>query len=277
MQNAGLAALGLDWQYLAFEVAPEDLPAAIKGAQALRFIGLNLTVPHKVQALALVDELAPCARQWSAVNTIRFEARGADGAWQPLSRFVEPPAPPIRAVGFNTDADAMVLALRRDLGVTVAGARVLLLGTGGAGRTAALKLAGEGVAELFLVNRTIARAQSLAREVAGAFPEIAVRVGYPPDRIDLLLNATSLGLQRGDPLPFDAARFELRRAASVFDMVYRPAETRLLNEARAAGCRGANGLGMLLYQGAAALELWSGQPAPLAVMRRALEREVGRA
>jgi shikimate dehydrogenase len=92
--------------------------------------------------------------------------------------------------------------------------------------------------------------------------------------VDLVLNATSLGLRPDDPLPLDEARFPLRRAGAVYDMIYRPAETPLLKAAKTAGCRTANGLGMLLYQGARALELWSGLPAPLAIMRRALEKNV---
>jgi len=274
MQNAGLAALGLDWRYLAFDVPPDQLGAALQGAKAMRFIGLNLTVPHKLLAVPLVDELDASARAWSAVNTIRFEARDPTGAWQPLARLAEAPDAPVRAVGFNTDADAIVQALRKELGMAVAGARVLLLGTGGAGRTAALKLASEGVAELSLVNRTVTRAEALASELGHAFPGILVRVGYPSGEVDLVLNATSLGLRSDDPLPFDQNRWDLHRARAVLDMVYRPAETPLLRVARTAGCRCANGLGMLLYQGAAALEIWSGQKAPVDVMRRELEREV---
>ena len=97
--------------------------------------------------------------------------------------------------------------------------------------------------------------------------------GYPAGTVDLVLNATSLGLKPDDPVPFDEKQFSLRQAAAVYDMIYRPAETALLKAAKAAGCRTANGLGMLLYQGAKALELWTGQTAPVEVMRRALEEE----
>jgi shikimate dehydrogenase len=274
MQNAGIAKLGLDWRYLAFDTPPEQLAEAIAGARAMRFIGLNLTVPHKLIAVDLVDALDASARKWGAVNTIRFEARDARGRWQPLGRFAEVPAGKIRAHGFNTDADAIVRALREDLGVRLRGARMLLLGAGGAGRVAALRLAEAGVQSLHLVNRTRSKAAQLAKEVRRRSPRVRVSVGYPEGAVDLVLNATSLGLKAGDDLPYDGKLFPLKRARAAYDMIYRPAETPFLRAARRAGCRTANGIGMLLYQGAAALEIWTGQRAPIEAMRRALKREI---
>ncbi|MCP5525219.1 MAG: shikimate dehydrogenase [Verrucomicrobiales bacterium] len=275
MQNAGLDHLGLDWRYLAFDVRPEELGPAIAGARAMRFLGLNLTVPHKLLAVNLVDELDESARTWGAVNTIRFEARDARGEWQPLGKFDELPEDDrILARGFNTDADAIVRSLREDLGVEPAGAKVVLLGAGGAGRTAALRLAVEGVGKLWLVNRTTAKAATLADDIRQLHPATAVSVGYPKEPVDLLLNATSLGLKPSDSLPVDTEAFRLANARAVYDMVYRPAETPLLKAAADCGCRTANGIGMLLYQGARALELWTGRPAPVEVMRRALEANV---
>jgi shikimate dehydrogenase len=271
MQNAGIAALGLDWRYLAFDVRPEELAPAIAGAKAMRFLGLNLTVPHKLLAVPLVDCLDATAANWGAVNTIRFEARDAAGAWSPLAELDDlPEDAAVRAHGFNTDAEAIARSLAEDLEVRLPGARVLLLGAGGAGRTAALKLASEGVAGLWLVNRTAAKAEAVAREIREHYPAVQTNVGYPPGAVDLLLNATSQGLKPGDELPLETARFKFSQATAVYDMIYRPAETPLLAAAKAAGCRTANGLGMLLYQGAKALEIWSGRPAPVEVMRRAL-------
>jgi shikimate dehydrogenase len=262
MHNAAFAALGLNWRYLAFEVRPDDLRAAIEGARAMGFAGLNLTVPHKLLALELVDALDPSAKRWGAVNTIRFESARVDGRSK------------IRVIGFNTDADALATALREDLKAALRGARVLLLGAGGAGRTAALKLAAEKVAELFLVNRTLSKARALAGEIKKQFPAARVTVGYPGSAVDLLINATSLGLQPGDPLPFAGKQFSLKQAGAVYDLIYRPAETRLLKAAQKAGCKTANGLGMLLHQGAKAFEIWTGKPAPLDVMRRALAQNI---
>lgn len=275
MQNAGLAALGLDWRYLAFDVRPEELATALAGARAMRFVGLNLTVPHKLPALELVEALDASARTWGAVNTVRFEARFGPDEWRPLGQLEEiPDTAEIRAHGFNTDADALETALREDLGLALPGLRVLLLGAGGAGRTAALKLASAGVAELFLVNRTRRKAEAVAAELHRRYPGARVHLDYPPGPVDLVLNATSLGLRPGDARPWDPAAFDLRRAGAAYDLIYRPAETPFLAAARTAGCRTANGLGMLLHQGVRALEIWTGRPAPLAVMRRALEASV---
>lgn len=274
MHNAAMLALGLDWRYLACDVRPEELAEAIRGARAMGWVGLNLTVPHKSLAVPLVDQLDDSAREWGAVNTIRFETRVGSDPWVPMGTTSEPPKGEVRVAGFNTDANAITRSLREDLGFEVPGHSVLLLGAGGAGRTAALKLAEEGVAELHLVNRTLARAECVKGEIESRHEGVKVNVGYPSGAVDLVLNATSLGLDPRDPLPLDTDRFSLSRAPMVYDMIYRPVETPLIHAAIEAGCRTANGLGMLLYQGAAALELWSGLEPPIAVMRQALHAEV---
>ena len=196
-----------------------------------------------------------------------IEGREADGTWRPLREFSEPYPREVRSQGFNTDADAITRSMREDLGIELRGAKVLLLGAGGAGRVAALKLAAECVAELFLVNRTAEKAEAIAAEIRQRFPAVKVSAGYPGQRVNLLLNATSLGLKPDDPSPLDTKRFSASQAEAVYDMIYRPAETPLLRAARAAGCRTANGIGMLLYQGARALELWTGRNPPITVMR----------
>ena len=202
----------------------------------------------------MVNLLDESAIKWGAVNTILFNKIGAKG--------------------FNTDADAIITSLREDLQVEVRGAKILLLGTGGAGRTAALRLAAENVAELFLVNRTADKAEEIANEIRNQFPSVKVSTSYPKANVDLVLNATSLGLKPDDASPLNEKLFSLKQARAAYDMVYRPAETKLLAAAKAAGCNTANGLGMLLHQGAKAFEIWTGQPAPLAVMRRALEENI---
>ena len=273
MHNAAIAALGLDWRYLAFEVRPEQLSQAIAGAMAMKFVGLNLTVPHKLLAMDMVDVLDASARAWGAVNTIRFEAEDGSGHWRPISELDEIPGR-VRSHGFNTDADALVQALSEDLKVKLAGATVLLLGAGGAGRTAALKIASERVSKLFLVNRTRSKVEAVAAEIKRLWPEVPVVLGYPDKPVDLVINATSVGLKPEDALPLDPGAFSITKTSAVYDMIYRPAETLLLRQAREAGARVANGLGMLLFQGARAFEIWSGRAAPLPVMRRALERNV---
>lgn len=274
MHNPALEALGLDWRYLAFDVHPNRLAEALKGAEAMKFIGLNLTVPHKLLAVDLVDELDESARMWGAVNTVLFEGRETGGDWRPMRECAPDRVAETRSRGFNTDADAITRAIEEDLRVELRGAKVLLLGAGGAGRTAALKLASAGAGELWLVNRTMSKAEEIAAEIRQRWSNVRVRTGYPSERIDLAINATSLGLRAGDSLPFDAARFGLNQAAAAYDMIYRPAETEFLRAAAAAGCRVANGLGMLLYQGAKALEIWSGAAAPVDLMRAALREHV---
>jgi shikimate dehydrogenase len=268
MHNAAFAALGLNWRYLAFEVDPKNLRAAIEGARAMNFAGLNLTVPHKLLAVDMVDELDASAKTWGAVNTIRFEVQSP----KPKVQSSQPAE--IRAIGFNTDADGLANSLRQDLAVELRGAKVLLLGAGGAGRTAALKLAAENVAELFLVNRTVSKAEEIAGEIKKQFSSVKVSTGYPKTEMDLLLNATSLGLKPEDGSPLDEKQFSLKQTRAVYDMIYQPAETKLLAAAKAAGCKTANGIGMLVQQGAKAFEIWTGQPAPVAVMRRAVEGSV---
>ncbi|MBN9689922.1 MAG: shikimate dehydrogenase [Verrucomicrobia bacterium] len=273
MHNAALADLGVDWSYVACEVSPDRLATALNGARDLGFVGLNLTVPHKQLAVPLMDVLDDSAREYGAVNTVVFEAEDAEGIWRPVGCLREVRGP-VRSRGCNTDADALLRALGEDLGIEPRAARILLLGAGGAARAAALRLADEGVGELWLVNRTEAKATELAEEILARTPIVDVQVGYPPGDVEIILNATSLGLKESDPLPLDLTAFPVSRADGVFDMIYRPAETPLLRHAREAGCRTANGLGMLLYQGAAALELWTERTAPLEVMRRALWNEV---
>ncbi len=260
MHNAAFAALGLNWRYLAFEVDPKNLRAAIAGAKAMNFAGLNLTVPHKLLAMEMMDELDESAKKWGAVNTIKF---------------VQSPKSKVQsAIGFNTDADAITQSLCEDLKLKLRGAKILLLGAGGAGRTAALKLASEKVAELFLVNRTQRKAEEIAGEIKKQFSSVKAAVGYPKTNVDLLLNATSLGLKADDSSPLDEKQFSLKQTRAVYDMIYRPAETKLLAAAKAAGCKTANGLGMLLHQGAKAFEIWTGKTAPRDVMRRALEQNI---
>jgi shikimate dehydrogenase len=289
MHNAAFAALGLNWRYLAFEVEPKNLRVAIEGAKAMRFAGLNLTVPHKLLAMEMLDALDESAKTWGAVNTVRFEARDGNGQWQSLCRFGVPPLggqtqiaePPeggtpneIRSQGFNTDADGIARSLREDLAMDLAGAKVLLLGTGGAGQVAALRLAVEKVSELFLIDFVSAKAEAVAQEIRKRHPQVKVATGFPKGPVDLLLNATPLGLKAGDASPLEGAPFQLRQTRAVYDMIYRPAETKLLKAAKAAGCKTANGLGMLLHQGAKAFEIWTGKPAPVDVMRRALEQNI---
>ena len=294
MQNAGIAALGLNWRYLAFDVDPANLREALAGAKRMGFVGVNLTVPHKLLAVDMVDALDDSAKLLGAVNTIVFETRDKAGTWIPVGQSSQNPIKEIRSHGYNTDGEAFIRGIREDLALDLRGKGVVLLGAGGAGRVAAFKLAEAGVADLFLINRTERKAQELAVRIAEEHPGVSVKTSaqlgeevrkwnpnvnvvhtYPASRFAaLLVNSTSLGLNESDSLPLDQDQFPIYEADCVYDMIYRPAETPLLKAAKKAGCRTANGLGMLLYQGAKALEIWTGKPAPVEIMRRALEQNV---
>ncbi len=243
MQGAALAALGLDLAYGAFAVPPERLAAAVAGAAALGFVGLNVTMPHKEAALALCRPDEQAVRV-GAVNTLCF----GDGG---MPR------------GLNTDVHGFRMLLA-EVGASARGARVALLGAGGAARAVALALVDDG-AEVIVVSRS--RSLALAGRVLPqvAFHDQALRALLPT--VDLLVDATPRGLDDAAPR-IDLA--PLPDHAAVVDLVVRRS-TPLVDDARARGLRAAPGTAMLLHQGAQALEAWIGRAAPVAVMRAALD------
>jgi shikimate dehydrogenase len=266
MHNAALAALGAELRYAKIECPPEDLATAVGLARQAGFLGLNLTIPHKFEALPLCSELDDTARQLCAVNTIFF-----DGS---------------RTVGFNTDGPGLVRAIRESFSFDLRDLRVMILGAGGgAGSAAALQCALEQCPRLVLVNRTEEKARDVAQRAARLLhtdrlegPEDRVTVIPLEDtalreqltRTDLVINASSLGMKRTDPRLIPAAI--ITPDLMVYDMIYRPVLTRLLEDAHAAGARAANGLSMLLHQGALSLEIWLNRSAPLEIMREALAK-----
>jgi shikimate dehydrogenase len=251
MHNAALAALTRtdatyrDWRYFRFDVPPAELPRALDLLHAKNFRGLNLTVPHKVLARDLVATIDPAAQPVGAVNTLRWTPQG----WH----------------GFNTDGYGLATALRETLRLELSGIHVLLLGAGGAARGAAVECLQRGCASLWVANRTVANLDALLatlRPVAGPTPVngftlATIPAGFPAEA--LVINATSAGLRDSDPVPIDLSR--LPRPAGVFDMIYNPPRTGLLRQAEALGLPCANGLAMLVHQGAKALEIWSDVPA----------------
>ena len=258
MHNAAFAALHLNWQYLAFHVDPERLATALAGARDLGLIGVNLTVPHKLLALDLVDEVDDEARRLGAVNTVHFRQG--------------------RMHGHNTDGYGFVKALQEEFNFTLRDKRVLVLGAGGAGRALAIKSAQEGASCVLVANRTAAKTEPIIRDLrrlgvaAEAVGLNARRLKEAIAGVDLLVNATSVGLQTDDLLPVESSFF--RPELVVYDTIYRPPQTNLLAIASLAGAKVANGLSMLLHQGARAFEIWTKQKAPVAVMRRALRAAV---
>lgn len=249
MHNAAFAELGLDWVYVACEVAPGAVGAAFAGARALGFGGLSVTIPHKAAALEAVDEATDAAHAVGAVNTV---VPLVDG----------------RLRGDNTDGAGFLASVAEE-GFDPAGRVCVVLGAGGAARAVVHALAGAGAAEVVVVNRTPARA-SAAAALAGA----AGRVGTPGDvtRAHLVVNATPLGLAGSGSAELPVDPELLGEGQLLVDLVPNPAVTPLMKAAQGRGAAVAGGLGMLVHQGALAFELWTGRPAPLEVMRAAAVR-----
>jgi shikimate dehydrogenase len=242
MHNAALAAVGLDaWRYLRLPLPPELFTETVGALPAAGFRGVNVTIPHKEAALALADDASEAARAIGAANTLTFE----DGA--------------IRAD--NTDAPGLLAALP----APAAGKTAVVLGAGGAGRAAAWALESAGAADVAVWNRTPERAEALAAE-------LGVRAVTEVGEADILVNCTSVGLH--DPeatfktLPLRAD--DLSAGSLVVDMVYRDGGTRLLEAARTRGARVVDGLEILVAQGAASFERWTGLAAPRQAMREAV-------
>jgi len=254
MHNAAFRSLGLPFLYLKFRVPVSSLRAALRGVRILGFRGVNLTIPLKEAALGLMDKLTPQAERVGAVNTVTIEGG--------------------RFEGHNTDGEGFLRSLRETWRFRPRGKRVMLLGAGGAARAVAFALGGAGAREIVIVNRTPGRARSLARAVARATRAsvTAARLwrGTPWERIlegaDLIVNATSVGMKRGEtPVPPSVVRPPIR----VVDLVYSPPTTKLVGAVSRRGVRAMNGEGMLVHQGALAFERWTGMPAPVRIMRRA--------
>ena len=265
IHNAALAELARtepryrDWRYHKFDIAPADLPKALAEFHRLNFRGLNLTVPHKSLAVEHLTKADPFVRAAGAANTLTRAEEGWHGA--------------------NSDGHGLTHSLQQELGATLAGAHVILLGAGGAGRGAAVECLRARCASLWIGNRTATSLSALLAELsplAGATDLQGFDLANPPPDLPagaIVINATSLGLKPDDPTPF-----ELRKISAplcVMDMIYRPARTALLRQAAALGLKHTNGLAMLVHQGARSLEIWTGATAPVAVMQAAATAALG--
>ncbi|MBI2868212.1 MAG: shikimate dehydrogenase [Chloroflexi bacterium] len=255
MHNAALGHLGIDAAYVPFRVGREALPGAVCGLRDLNIAGVNVTIPHKVAVLPLLDELDPLAAKIGAVNTI-VNCGG-------------------RLKGYNTDAPGFLRPLL-ERGVAPEGKDVVIIGAGGAARAIAFSLAERG-ARLTILNRGRERARELAVAIRSDIHTLELNeanLAAALGRADILVNATSLGMTpdiAGTPAP---ARL-LRKGLVVYDAVYNPLQTRLLKEADAAGAVTISGIDMLVWQGALALEKWTGRPAPVELMKQAAVRFLG--
>jgi shikimate dehydrogenase len=249
LHRAAFAEAGLDWSYVAFDVPAGSGAAAVRAMRTLDLVGLSVTTPLKAEVAAAVDRVAPAAAALGAVNTV---AREGDGD----------------LVGYSTDGDGFVSSLV-DHGVQLEGARVAVLGAGGAARSVIDAVARVGAGDVVVINRTRSRA------VAAAALCSVGRVGTADDvrSSDVVVNATSIGMGT-DQVPFDVQL--LRAGQVVADLVYHPLETALLQAARAAGCRTVDGLGMLVHQAVLQQQLWTGHLPDPVVMRGAALEELAR-
>ena len=255
-QQAAFDHIGFDARYLAWQTPPPELARAVSCLRGDGYLGANVTVPHKVAVRDHLDELDPWAEVIGAVNTIVSK----EG----------------RLVGYNTDAYGLIEALKREAQFDARGKEVVLIGAGGAARAAAFGLARESVSSLVIANRTRARAETLATELRDSVKEVAaldLASSMLAERIasaDLIVNATSVGMQ-GGPAEGRSPVVEglIQPTCVVHDMVYSPEATPLLKMAKDAGARVVGGLPMLVHQGAAAFERWTGVDAPIDVMYRA--------
>jgi shikimate dehydrogenase len=264
MQNAALRACEINAQYARFHIRANELRSALRFLRNLDFVGVNLTVPHKIAGFAQIDEADESASRVGAVNTIRVRDR--------------------KLVGSNTDGEGFLRAIRTEFSVDVRDLRVMIIGAGGGtGRAIAWQCALENCERLVLVNRTLEKAIGLAGQLRPFFME--PRVLGPTARlegvaweesairmqladIDLIVNATPLGMNPSDPAPIPARL--LAPHHMIFDCVYGPSKTALLRAAEEAGSRGVNGLSMLLYQGALSFSIWFDRDPPIEAMRKAL-------
>lgn len=266
MHQAAAAALGLDLVYVPLAVRPEQLPAAVAGLVALGFRGVNVTIPHKEAVLPLLDEVDEAAGIIGAVNTIVFQSDGDT----------------VRSIGHNTDWSGFAADLDEhlpDANDQLVNARCLVLGAGGSARAVTYALAGRR-ANVQLFARRLAQARQIVDNLSPHFPAAALSAHAWDDLSDdvrggpaprLVINTTPLGMTpREDVSPWPA-ELSWPAGALVYDLVYNPARTRFLADAEAAGCQVANGLGMLVHQGAQAFSLWTGQEPDSVIMAAALQ------
>jgi len=264
MQNAALRAFQINMQYARFHIRANELRSALRFLRELDFVGINLTVPHKIAGLSQIDAADESGRHCGAVNTLRLNEN--------------------KLIGSNTDGAGFSRAVRSEFSIDLRDLRVMILGAaGGTGHAIAWQCALENCERLVLVNRTPAKTNALVDRLRRFFAEarvlgpVARLEAVPWDEgavrtqladIDLIVNATPLGMNPSDPAPIPARLLAPHHI--VFDCVYRSSKTALLRAADEAGARGVNGLSMLLHQGALSFSLWFNREAPIEAMRSAI-------
>lgn len=257
IQNAAFKALDLDYVFLAFKVSPNQVDKAIAGMRALEIVGLNVTMPHKEAVIKHLDQIDENAKFLNAVNTIHNK----DG----------------QLIGYNTDGVGVIKALKEN-GSNPKGKKILLLGAGGSARAIAYALAKQ-TDELIILNRTVSVAKKIVNLLNKTLNKKILADSLTTQKIrehiqqsDILINATSVGMKPNSNQSLIPKQL-IKPKMTIMDIVYNPVETKLAREAKSAGAKVVSGTEMLIYQGAASFEIWTGKTAPVEVMRKAaLER-----
>ena len=258
MHNAAFKHSKLNYAYLPFKVKPEECAGLIKLLPELGFTGVNITVPHKQTAYRTVDFLTKDARLSGAVNTIKVKNN--------------------KLYGTSTDGEGLFRSLNQDAGINIKGKNIIILGAGGAGRSAAVYLAVKGAKRIIVANRSKKKALFAVKLIKKYAPRVTA-ISVPLDEniiksysftSDLIINATSLGLNKSDKPAIGKKAF--KRGIIFYDMIYNPALTSTMKVAKRAGARVYGGIGMLLHQGALSWEIWTGKKAPIRIMKKALIR-----
>jgi shikimate dehydrogenase len=257
MHNAAFGKLGIDACYVPFAVNPDTLGDAAKAILPLGLHGLNITVPHKEKIISYLDELSEEALLIGAVNTIEVKNN--------------------KLIGHNTDGRGFLRSLREEAKFHPRGKSFLFIGSGGAARAVGFSLALAGAKQIVFYDVDLHKANALAQDISqktGADAKIVSGdlVTASAEESDCLINATPLGLKKNDPVPIEID--SIMKKHLVCDLVYNPPETRLLKAAKKRGAKLLSGLGMLLYQGVIAFEIWTGKEAPVAVMKKALTMQI---
>lgn len=258
MHNDAYKVMGLDSVYVPLPAEPGHISEVVDSMEALGFMGTNVTIPHKVAVIDLLDELDSSASACGAVNTVLFK----NG----------------RRIGYNTDGLGFVRGMKDQGHVDPKGKKCLIVGAGGGARGVSTALAAAGITKFYIANRTFSREQHLVNDLNKLYPNIAH--GIPLDNhaiaevlddVDIIVHATPLGMWPNvDAVAFDTNMLQPRHV--VCDIVYNPRQTRLLREAAARGCRTLDGMWMLVYQGAEAVRIWTGKNPPVDVMAKGCER-----
>lgn len=253
MHNAAFKELGLDYEYVPFEVEPEDLKEALRGMRALHVAGFNVTIPHKETIVPLLDEVTKLARIIGAVNTVENQ----EG----------------KLVGYNTDGPGFIDSLKEDAGFDPKGKKVVVLGAGGASRAVSTMLAEVEIKSLVITDIVEEKAKGLTEYLNSSFKVSCAFVKSDSAALqrgigeaDLLVNTTPLGMSpKINECPI-LEKTKLNKNLLVYDLIYNPSETKLLKLAKAAGCRICSGLGMLVRQGALAFTIFTGEEPPIDAM-----------